>query len=745
MPITYPEAIARRGIGPTGRVSSRVPPAARISQLVDAALEAAPDCLREGVILQSIDWSAVAPAKVATMLSSLQTARVACPRWLATALLVAGHGLATDTVRHLPSHLKVLQRVNCANGDARERQDIAPLLDTLADDDGVDGDCLAAIVRQLARLGWSEEAVRLALTHAHRVPVALRHIRQHLPTHLERLPVIRLRLAGFSTTQTLADELRLACAAEGWRADVSQADFGEAIAELMSPRDDRDGLLVLLDIDGFAPRDWRNSTVDGFNLLAERAELLGGALAAFAERSGVPLLINTIPSASAPTAGLLDRRHEMGLRRGIDLINARVLGAADQSGRIAVIDADQALAELPLSRHVEPKLWFYGRIAYSADATRALARNFAQAWGLLRRGPVKVVAVDLDNTLWGGVYGDDGVEKLACGHDFPGNAFLAMQQECLRLKSQGLLLVALSKNNADAATAFERHPGMAMKADDFAAMAVNWDPKPQNIRRVAADLNLGLDSFVFLDDSPQERDAMRRLCPDVAVPEMPSDPADRPLWLRRLTCTWPVRLTAEDETRAALYATGRKASRLKASAATLEDFLRGLEQRLIVGYARKDTVARVAQMHQRTNQFNLTTLRSTDADIAAMARDDSSGIALLGRVSDKFGDHGIVIAATVAIEGDEAVIRSLLMSCRVIGRQVEHAFLGELLRELARRGVKRVRGDYIPTAKNGIVREFYASCGFELVEADERKSTWSFSFDSAELPSSRFVVTSWEA
>ena len=362
----------------------------------------------------------------------------------------------------------------------------------------------------------------------------------------------------------------------------------------------------------------------------------------------------------------------------------------------------------------------------------------------MRRGPVKVVAVDLDNTLWGGVYGDDGVERLACGHDFPGNAFMAMQQECLRLKSQGLLLVALSKNNADAITAFERHPGMVLKADDFAAMAVNWDPKPQNIRRLAADLNLGLDSFVFLDDSPQERDAMRRLCPEVTVPEMPSDPADRPLWLRRLTCTWPVRLTAEDETRAALYATGREASRLKASATTLEDFLRGLEQRLIVGYARKDTVARIAQMHQRTNQFNLTTLRNTDADIAFMTSGDR-GIALLGRVNRQFGDHGIVIAATASIDGDEAVIRSLLMSCRVIGRQVEHAFLGELLRELARRGVARVRGDYIPTAKNGMVRDFYASCGFELVEANEEKSTWSFSLGRAAPPSSQFVVTGWES
>ncbi|MFA6140154.1 MAG: HAD-IIIC family phosphatase [Hyphomicrobium sp.] len=707
-------------------------------------MEAAPDCLREGVILQSIDWSAVAPSKVATMLSSLQRARVACPGWLLRALLVAGHGLTADIDRQLPAHLKVLHRINRWDGGAQERQDIAAMIDALIYYEGVDGDSVAALVRQLEKFGWCDAAVRLALAHAHRVPGILRHAGRHLAAHVERLPVIRMRLTGFSTTQMLADELLPACAAEGWRADVSQANFGEAIAELMSPQADHDGLLLLLDLDGMAPRDWRNSTADGFNLLAERAELLGNALAAFAGRSRVPLLINTIPSAPAPTAGLLDRRHEMGLRRGIDLINARILDAADRSGRIAVIDADQALAELPLSRHIESKLWFYGRIAYSADATRALARSFAQAWGLLRRGPVKVVAVDLDNTLWGGVYGDDGVERLACGHDFPGNAFMAMQQECLRLKSQGLLLVALSKNNADAITVFERHPGMVLKADDFAATSVNWDPKPQNIRKIAADLNLGVDSFVFLDDSPQERDAMRRLCPEVTVPEMPTDPADRPLWLRRLTCTWPVRLTAEDETRAALYATGREASRLKASVATLEEFLRGLEQRLIVAHVHKDTVARVAQMHLRTNQFNLTTLRSTDAEIAAMAAGDGS-LALLGRVNDRFGDHGIVIAATASIDGHEAVIRSLLMSCRVIGRQVEHAFLAELLRELARRGVDHVRADFIPTAKNGMVRDFYAACGFELVEADEKKSTWSFALGRVEPPSSAFVVTGWES
>src|SRR5690606_15446634 len=169
-----------------------------------------------------------------------------------------------------------------------------------------------------------------------------------------------------------------------------------------------------------------------------------------------------------------------------------------------------------------------GRIAYSAAASRALARRFAEAWHLLKRGPLKVLALDFDNTLWGGVYGDDGLGALVCGPEFPGNAFSTFQQECLRLKRQGMLLAGLSKNDPDAITVFDRPPGMVLRADDFAATAIDWNPKPENIRKLAAELNLGLDSFLFLDDSPHEREAMRQVCPDVTVPEMPADPAQRP-------------------------------------------------------------------------------------------------------------------------------------------------------------------------------------------------------------------------
>ncbi|WP_041319850.1 HAD-IIIC family phosphatase [Hyphomicrobium denitrificans] len=716
-----------------------------IEKLVDEAIAAAPDCLRRRIILPAIDWSEVSPSKVAVLLSTLAQSRLAVPRWLSKLLLLAGHALPEDVEPTLTPGLVALNRINCAGGASQQREALSGMLPGLCADEQLEGDVATILVQKFAALGWDAEAARLALAQQHRVPGILKRVGKALGAHIERLPNVRLRLTGSSTTQTLADEFKPAFAAKGWRADVMQADFGTMLADLMRPAEDADAHIVLLDLEGFAAQDWRRPAADAFALLTERANNLAAALREFSTRSQAPLLINTIPVPAAPTAGFLDRSHTMGLRRAVDLINRHILDTADQSNHIIVIDADQALADLPVREQSDSKLWYYGRIAYSADAARMLARAFADAWSVLKCGPAKVLAVDFDNTLWGGVYGDDGVEALACGEDFPGNAFRALQAECLRLRQQGLLLVALSKNNPDAITAFQRHAGMLLQPDDFAASAINWEPKPENIRRVAAELNLGLESFVFLDDSPHEREAMRRLCPEVSVPEMPADPAERPLWLRRLTSTWPLRLTAEDETRAALYAARREAQNAKAGAVNFEDYLNGLEQRLAVSLVSKKTLPRVVQMHQRTNQFNLTTLRSTEADISALIESEARGMALVGRVRDKFGDHGLVVTATVEITGTEAVVQSLLMSCRVIGREIERAFLGALIEELKRRGVTRVSGDYIATRKNAMVKDFYASCGWQPAGGDEARSGWVFNIGDMESPQSRFVALDWEA
>jgi FkbH-like protein len=720
-------------------------PQNEIEEIVEAAIAAAPECVRHRVILPAIDWSQVAPLKVDLLLSSLEQACLAVPRWLAKSLLIAGHTLQGDAARTLPAGLAALNRLNDATGEHDEREPIALAIAMLAHDPDLDPDITAALVRRLMALSWDGDALRLTLKQCHRTPHVLKIAGNLFDTHVAKLPAVRLRISGTSTTWMLIDALGPALAVAGVRAEITEAPFGSALAELLSPPDDVDALVVLLDAESLVPWDWRLGSAEMANRLAVCAETLGEALETYAARAHVPLLVNTLPIPSAPTAGLLDRRHALGLRRAVDLLNARLLEAAERSDRIVVIDADHALAPLPARGHADPRLWYYGRLAYSAEAVRLLAGAFAETWRLMQRGPAKVLAIDFDNTLWGGIFGDDGIERLACGHDAPGNAFRALQEECLRLKGQGLLLAGLSKNNADALSVFERHPGMALRPDDFAAVAINWEPKPENIRRLAAELNLGLDSFVFLDDSPHEREAMRQLCPEVLVPELPDDPAERPLWLRSLSATWPIRLTAEDETRAMLYAVDREARNAKTGAASLDAYLASLEQHLVLSFVRGTTLARAAQMHQRTNQFNLTTRRLTEAEIADIAADEASGIAVLGRVTDRFGDHGIVVAATVAIDGDEATIHTLLMSCRVIGREIERAFLGAMISALGRRGVRRVRGAYIPTPRNAMVRDFYASCGFEQTgEGEDGRTTWLLAVDAQDAPASRHVAATWE-
>ena len=709
-------------------------------EILETIISNAAEAAHRRVTPRSVDWSGVSPARVASIFAALAERSLAPPRDLVDTLLVAGHTVPTDCTRDLQQ-----RALNDLNRGAVAPALIAEDLSRLAEHEHIRPEVAGAIVDRLMSLGSDDEACSLGLTLWPSMPQALSPVRAKLASHLAALSPLQIRLAGFSTTEMLATDLGPAFGSAGRNARISQAEFGGALTTLLKPDAEADVHIVLLDFDSLAARDWRLHPAALHNRLVEQADNLSAALSTFASQSTSPLLINSIPLPSAPTAGLLDSRHHSGLRHAVHLINARLFAASERSGNIIVIDADRALADIPSSRHHDPKLWFYGRIAYSANASRAIASAFAETWALLARGTAKVLALDFDNTLWGGTYGEDGLERLACGEDYPGNAFQAFQQECLRLKRQGFLLVALSKNDPDAITVFERHPGMILKPSDFAATAINWQSKPQNIRQIASELNLGLDSFIFIDDSPHEREAMRRLVPEVAVAELPTDPARRPIWLRELTRTWPIRLTDEDERRTEMYAAERQNRALKNSAASVEEYLRGLQQRLTVSHVAPETVVRVAQMHQRTNQFNLTTRRLTDADIATYLDHPERGLALLGRVADKFGDHGIAITATVSFEGSNAAIETFLMSCRVIGREVEKAFLGSLLLILAQRGIVRITAQFLSTKKNSMVRNFYRENGFSFIGGDDSASSWAFDLSTQSVPRSEFVAAILEA
>jgi FkbH-like protein len=573
----------------------------------------------------------------------------------------------------------------------------------------------------------------------------MRSVQQQCAAEIETLPFLRLRLSGTSTTHDLAAALKPAFAAAGWRVEISEADFATIIPELLEPHQAADALVLLLDSSLIAGVGLRSSASEARRLADERIEALTGAIEAFCRHAPMPLLVNTIPAAFVPGAGHIDRHHATGEACLVAEVNRRLGEIAARSPSLLLVDADVALARVAPAERSDPKLWFYGRQTYNEVALRALAHGFCRVWHAKERGAAKVLALDFDNTLWGGIFGDDGLERLECGDDFPGNAFKALQQECLRLKGQGMLLVGLSKNSADALDVFSKHPGMALKSDDFVATAINWEPKPDNMRRLAADLGLGLDSFVFLDDSPQEREAMRRICPSVRVPEMPADPARRPLWLRSLACTWPLRLTDEDARRSEMYVAERKGREFKESVHDYEQYLAGLQQKLIIEPVTSRTLARAAQLHQRTNQFNLTNRRLSESEINAFMTDERRGLGLVGHVCDRFGDLGIVLAACLSLDEATARIESFVMSCRVIGRQIEAAFLETLKAHLAGKGVKRIVGSYCPTAKNAIVRDLYPSMGFASAGQEDGAELWELHVDMkmSSTVSTRPVIVEW--
>ena len=707
--------------------------------LIDTVLAKAPLCLQNRALLQSIDWAKVPGEKVTQMLGQLDTANRKAPPWLLTSLVIAGHHLEGERLERLSLPLKLLNSLNApAEPDDSLKTTAADVAARLIDDKAL----ALSLVKQLKAKGLNDHALQLALTNQHKWPQLLRPVAAELKEHQSDMRPARLRLMGFSTTHPLAEDLAPALAAQGFAATIEEAGFNEVMPELLRPVEGKyDACLLLMDMEGFHPHDGRMDSSKNLELLQDRLSQLSAALASYIKQTATPVFINTLPPPVAPAVGFLDRQHADGAAASVELVNNALAELAAEHNLITLIDSTAALSSLAPQDWQDPKMWFYGRIPFSAEASRLLATGFALALRAEKRGPAKVLAIDLDNTMWGGIFGEDGVEGLQCGDDFPGNAFKAMQNEFLRLKKQGMILAILSKNDPEAISVFADHPGMIMSEDDFVAHRINWQPKPQNIRELATEINVGLDSFIFLDDSPHEREAMRALAPEVLTPELPDDPAQRPLFLRSLSQTWPIRLTDEDAQRSAMYQARRKAKEAQGSAGSFEDYLAGLGQKLTIAPVSAATLPRIAQMHQKTNQFNLTTKRYDEADIKAMMEDPAGHRVFLGSVSDKFGDHGITICATVAIKDKEAEITSLLMSCRVIGREVEQAFLGSVLKYLTKSGVEKVRAGYIPTEKNVIVADFYAQQGFTKEQTINEQTVYLWQNGQSPLPTSSFVET----
>lgn len=386
------------------------------------------------------------------------------------------------------------------------------------------------------------------------------------------------------------------------------------------------------------------------------------------------------------------------------------------------------------------KMWYMGKILLSNDAQRRLCDLLTHKAGLEERTPKKILFLDLDNTLWGGLAGEHDIAPVKLSEDHAGLAYKNLQRVLLQMQRQGVLLGIVSKNNMqDAMDLIERHPHMVLRGDSFAVKKINWDSKDKNIAEACAELNIGVDSAVFFDDSPSERDLVKRMLPEVAVPDFPDRPEDLPEAMTEIYHEFFEKafVTAEDLNKTKQYAQNAERSELLKKAESFDDYLTGLEMSLI----RENPKAggeRFLQLVNKTNQFNLTTKRYTAAELSEILR-ASDKRAFLYRVTDKFGDNGQVAALIVDVSGEEPVIEEFTMSCRVMGRRIEHAIVTDVERQLGGEGFRRVRGIYIPTPKNAPVRKLYEELGYRKV-CDRDDGGAEYEIEIAKAPERVYYV-----
>ena len=413
-------------------------------------------------------------------------------------------------------------------------------------------------------------------------------------------------------------------------------------------------------------------------------------------------------------------------RQFVDRVNAKLRVEANSRGA-DMLDLDTRVKENGLYAWHDLSLWHRGKFdIYPGSAPfygDLVARLVASRQGL----SAKCLAIDLDNTIWGGVIGDDGVNGIVLGQGSAvGESFIEFQKYIKMLGRRGIILAVCSKNDhANAIEAFESHPEMILRLNDIACFVANWDDKVANLRRIAEQLNIGLDSIVFVDDSPFERNVVRRELPMVAVPELPEDPA----WYSRAIADAgyfeAVEITKEDLRRGEMYRANADREALKVAATNLEGYLASLEMKLEYKPFDKTNLQRIVQLINKTNQFNLTTKRYTQDEVEGLiAAPDAVTLQL--RLLDRFGDNGI-IAIIIAryVDSQSAVLDTWLMSCRVLGRQVEQASLHALVQEALRRRLTHLRGAFRPTKKNAIVRDHYEKLGFRREnDCDDGQTTW---------------------
>jgi FkbH-like protein len=506
---------------------------------------------------------------------------------------------------------------------------------------------------------------------------------------------VPVRIAATFVAQPLASALQHYARAFGLEAEVSFFDFNQVPQALLSPaspwRANRQGLNVIL----VRPEDLPDNPPQDRQMAAGQ---LIDAIRSFVADTGGDLLVGDLPPMLSRKADIQPLqiwwRQQLAAVSGVEILD--FAGIVADIGHVAAADVrmEQA-ASAPYSAAVYCQL--------GVGIARALRKRHFPA--------KKIVAVDCDNTLWGGVVGEDGSEGIQLGEDAAGRAFRAFQSELLALKERGVLLALVSKNLADDIwNVLDHHPGMILRRKDFAAAKINWQSKPENLRQLAAELNLGLDSFVFMDDNPAERLEVEACCPQVTVVPLPSQPALYAATVSRLWLFDGAGETSEDKARNDFVLQENARRESQSSAGSLQSYLASLELKVSVRQAAESDLPRVVQLLQKTNQFNLSLRRHTLTDVQALLSDHALWTMT---ARDRFGDYGMIGLCISKRQSDSLFLDSYLMSCRALGRGLDQAFLHVIARQAGNAGLEFLRGRFVEGPRNQPMKQFLETSGFK--------------------------------
>ena len=398
-------------------------------------------------------------------------------------------------------------------------------------------------------------------------------------------------------------------------------------------------------------------------------------------------------------------------------LNSKLAALSASRRDVLIVDVDSIASFVGKKSWSDERLWALYKYPCALEYFPLIAQALVDIALALKGIAVKCVIVDLDNTIWGGVIGDDGLEGIKLGHGDEGENFLLFQNFLLELKRRGILLAVCSKNESEnARLPFQKHPEMILHEDDFAVFVANWDEKPKNIRLIQETLNIGFDSMVFLDDSAFERNFVRQILPEVIVPELPEDPANYVKYLSELNLFETASYSEADSSRTRMYQQEMERKLTKSKFENYDDYLKSLDMKITLNHFALIDLARSAQLLQRSNQFNLATRRYSEAQCEAFMKDEDSYLPVCVSLRDRFGDYGLISCVIVSWKGAEALIDEWVMSCRVLFRGVEQCTMNHIFNIAKQKGITRVVGYYIPSDKNKMVQDFYGKFGFKLKE-----------------------------